>query len=120
MPDWGAEGEGKVPHPWKMLPRVSSGNSQTSISFLAPNIQEARSERTCLESEQLPLRIEQKTLPMPLPTHSQKAHDSLDWNFLLQLWYLLGVGDWKLLARCRAVVEKRKRQGRRGAGERVC
>lgn len=26
----------------------------------------------------------------------------LDWNFLLQLWYLLGVGEWKLLALCRA------------------
>lgn len=45
---------------------------------------------------------------MPLPAHSQRAHDSLDWNFLLQLWYLLGLGDWKLLARCRAVVQKKK------------
>lgn len=45
---------------------------------------------------------------MPLRAHSQRAHDSLDWNFLLQLWYLLGLGDWKLLARCRAVVENKK------------
>lgn len=26
----------------------------------------------------------------------------LDWNLLLQFWYLLGVGDWRLWARCRA------------------
>lgn len=49
IPDWGAEGGRKVLNPWKMLPRVSSGNSQPSISFLAPNIPEARSERTRME-----------------------------------------------------------------------
>lgn len=44
--------------------------------------------------------------------HPQRAHNSLDWNFLLQLWSLLG--DWKLLARCRAAVEKRMGRGRWG------
>lgn len=39
---------------------------------------------------------------------------TLVWHFLLQLWYLLGVGDWKLLARCGAVVKNRKGQGRWG------
>lgn len=62
------------------------------------------------------MRVNQRTPAYLRPHfHPQRTHDSLDWNFFLQLWYLLGVGDWMLFARCRAVVKKKKKRvGKKG------
>lgn len=88
-----------VPDPSAMF-LVSSGNQAKRMVLLALFCQ-AMAERHHVRNES---NCPHASVP--------PAHDSLDWNSLLQLWYLLGAGVWRLWVRCRAVVENRKGQGR--------